>query len=134
VPHDATAADVAERVLAALARRGVVAACVAERELARGVPWLPPELAAWGRRPDGVLVLPEGRAAIEVDTTQHGARALAAKVAAYREAFARGVYHCAWWFAAPGGQLAAVEQALRVHGTEAPLAARALPAGVTLYR
>jgi hypothetical protein len=113
LPHDATVVDVAERVLDDLAAGGVAAGWLTEAELVRGEAWLPRELAAEAKRPDGVLVLPGGqRLAVEVETTRHSARRLAAKVADCRRAVEAGVYYGAVWYCVPGGAGAAVERAL----------------------
>jgi hypothetical protein len=104
------------------------------------VPWLPADWAVTrDLRPDGVLVLtyPDGaeeRVAVEVDLTQHSARVLAAKVAAYLEAFARGYYHLVRWYCVPGGTATAPERALADYGTgDARMAVRPIPAGATVY-
>jgi Replication-relaxation len=138
LPHDATVTEVAEAVLAGLAARGVAAAWTTEREPERGVDWLPREWAADAVRPDGVLRVrrPDGREerlAVEADTTQHGARRLARKCAAYREALARGVDDGEVRYYVPGSTLAAAARRRGVRRRAAP-AGGPLPEGAAVYR
>jgi hypothetical protein len=137
LPHDATVADLRERVEADLAGEGV--RWTTERELARGEAWLPADLASPRKRPDGVLTLADGRRiAVEVDTSRHAAGYLAEKVAAYRSAIARGIYAAAVWYAVAGGTMEAVRRALDAHGgadcAAGRLEVRPIPAEVTVYR
>ena len=126
-------------MLRGLAARGATAAWTTERELKRGVAWLPPEWAADAVRPDGVLRVrrPDGgeeRLAVEVDTTQHNARQLARTCAAYREALARGVYDGVVWYCAPGATLAAAARAIAEHGDPQRMRAAPVPEGAAVYR
>jgi hypothetical protein len=139
LPHDATVTEVAEAVLAGLAASGVGAAWTTERELKRGVAWLPREWATDAVRPDGVLRVrrPDGREerlAVEVDTTQHNAHQLARRCAAYREALARDVYDGVVWFCAPGATLASVERAVAEYGDGRRMRAAPVPEGAAVYR
>jgi hypothetical protein len=140
LPHDATVTEVEEAVLGGLAARGAAVAWATERELRRGVDWLPPAWAADAVRPDGVLCVrrPEGREerlAVEVDTTQHSARRLARTcAAAYREALARGVYDGVVWSCAPGAALAAAGRAVAEHGDGRRMRAAPVPEGAAVYR
>jgi hypothetical protein len=119
--------------------RGAAAAWATERELKRGVAWLPREWTTDAVRPDGVLCArrPEGREerlAVEADTTQHNARQLARKCAAYREALARGVYDGVVWYCVPGATLAAAGRAIAEYGDEQRMRAAPVPEGATVYR
>jgi hypothetical protein len=138
-PHDATVTEVAEAVLGELAARGAAVAWTTERELKRGVDWLPREWAADAVRPDGVLYVrqPDGREkriAAEVDTTQHSARQLARTCAGYREALALGVYDGVVWYCAPGATLAAAGRAIADHGDGRRMRAAPIPEGAAVYR
>jgi hypothetical protein len=139
LPHDATVTEVEEAVLRELVARGVAADWTTERELKRGVDWLPRQWAADAVRPDGVLCVhrPDGREerlAVEVDTTQHNARQLARTCAAYREALALGVYDGVVWYCAPGAALAAAGRAIAEHGEARRMQAASVPADATVYR
>jgi hypothetical protein len=71
---------------------------------------------------------------VEVDTTQHNARRLARRCAAYREALARGVYDGVVWYRAPGATLAAAGRAIGEHGDEHRMRAAPIHEGATVYR
>ena len=140
--HDATVADLRERVEADLAGEGV--RWTTERELARDEsgPSAPTDQmvrVGQRRRPDGVLTLADGRRiAVEVDTSRHAAGYLTLKVAAYRRAIAQGDYAAVVWYAVSGGTMEAVRRALDAHGGADRAAGRLdvcpIPAGVTVYR
>jgi hypothetical protein len=139
LPHDATVTEVEEVVLTELKTRGATAAWATERELKRGVEWLPRAWAADAVRPDGVLRVrrPDGREerlAVEVDTTQHSARQLARKCAAYREALALGVYDGVVWYCTPGATLAAAGRAIAEYGDEQRMRAAPIPECAAVYR
>jgi hypothetical protein len=140
-------AGVARYVLAELHRKGhPEAAWLTERELLWGalddlaVPGAP-HGRRWqgvGVRPDGVLVLPGQRVAVEVDLTQHSASKLAQTIARYRELLGPdptgAVLQRVNWYCLPGGALEAVRRGITRHGDPAVMAARPLPAAVPVYR
>jgi hypothetical protein len=138
-------AGLARYILDELHRKGhPAAAWLTERELLWGALEdlaVPGALRRWrgvGVRPDGVLVLPGQRVAVEVDLTQHGAPKLAQTVARYRELVgpdpAAAVLQRVSWYCRPGGALDAVRRAVARYGDPAAMAARPLPAAVPVHR
>jgi hypothetical protein len=150
--HHLVVAEVAEALLEPEYEDGWRLSWVTERELRRGVPWLP--LGPRDRVPDGVLVLtpPRGapgglpvdappgatgptvdwRTAVEVELHQKSARVLAAKVAWYARRLDRGGFHDVRWYAPAGAPLEAVAGAIADAGEVKALRAWPLPPDVAV--